>query len=238
MKNRFCIKVFITTLLLSLSMSTPCFCLYMTGKTTGPVELPSAADWFVQSSQTPIDMSGIDWANYAPTAGIENPKAGIINNVSFTQYDDNTLLTNNAVWMTLTEQEQFNFAIKYLPQMNALLGLPVNYFPATNVHLMQPNDVNYTLACGYTDLGTKQVYININKTNQKNEGGWSALYALAHETRHLYQSTFNTIPYNANANLSNIAVYNSDPREIDANDFARLFVNAVLKNVGSNLSIQ
>ena len=145
---------------------------------------------------------------------------------------DKVLLIDDISWKWLPEQERFEYMLKFVPQINMALGVPETTFPAANVHMMSPTDPSYTKACGYTDYGTGQIYINMKKINEEAAGGWAAIYALAHEMRHLYQSKYNTIAYNPQSTIYNMSVYASDPREKDANNFAYNFTTYILNNVG------
>ena len=141
---------------------------------------------------------------------------------------DKSLLCDNTVWMSLSERERFNYMCGFIPHINTGLGLPANTFPASRVHMMSVNDPNYLLAYAYTNYATGQIYINMGRINEKNQGGWVAVYALSHEMRHLYQDAFNTIPLNPQASVFNMAAYSTDMREADANTFANRMVTYVL----------
>ncbi len=145
---------------------------------------------------------------------------------------DRVLLTDKVSWDYYTEEEKFNYMLKFVPQMNVALGVPVGTFPAENVHMMKKDDPAYNKACAYTDYGTKQIYVNMSRINADSDGGWAAIYALAHETRHLYQSKYKTLPYNPAATIDNQTVYDNDPREKDANNFAYHFSTYILNCAG------
>ncbi len=144
---------------------------------------------------------------------------------------DRSLLCDNTVWMSISERERFNYTLGFVPHVNTAMGLPADTFAASNVHMMSPNDPNYLLAYAYTNYGTGQIYINMGRINEKNPGGWVAVFALSHEMRHLYQDAFNTIPLNPNSGIFNMAAYSTDAREADANDFANRMVTYVLSCV-------
>ena len=134
--------------------------------------------------------------------------------------EDMLLLTNQMVWMNMSAEEQFKYIIQYTPRINCLLSVPIDTFPAESIHMMPENDPAYGKACAYTDYGTGQIYMDMNTIAKTGSGGWAALYTLAHETRHLYQEKYQTIPLNPQSTIYNQEVYQSDPREIDANNFA------------------
>lgn len=141
---------------------------------------------------------------------------------------DRSLLGDNTVWMSLSERERFNYTLGFVPHINTALGLPADTFSASRVHMMTLSDPNYFLAYAYTNYTTGQIYINMGRVNEKNQGGWAAVFALAHEMRHLYQDAFNTIPLNPQASVFNMAAYSTDMREADANTFANRMVTYVL----------
>ena len=141
---------------------------------------------------------------------------------------DVKLLNDRAEWMSHTEAEQFSYILMYMPKINMVMNLPPDTFKASDVHIMASTDPAYGQACAYTDYKTGQIYLCIPKINSENLPGWGALFTLAHETRHLYQDKYNTLPYNPASVISNKEVYDNDVREKDANDFASGFVDYIL----------
>lgn len=189
----------------------PCYCYDSTALTT----LPSAKEW-----------------NIALSPDIETQDMPSIPGVKMSLIDK-SLLTVDLAWSEYSEQERFNYTLKYMPLINILLGVPENTFPASNVHMMKPGDPNYSLACAYTDYGTKRIYLNMKKINDEAIGGWASVFALAHETRHLYQNAYQTLPYNSKATLINHDTYVNDPRELDANAFAEQFIAFILGSINA-----
>lgn len=148
---------------------------------------------------------------------------------------DKSLLSNDIAWMSLSEQDRFDYILRYVPAINTLMGLPADTFSVSNIHLMEYNDPSYNLACAYTNYNTGQIYINMNRVNLTSGGGWAAIFALAHEMRHLYQDKYNTLPYNPQATIGNNLIYTTDPREIDANAFASQVVDFVMNCVDAEI---
>ena len=166
------------------------------------------------------------------TALFRTPCYAFDGNLNTLNKTDKALLIDDLSWKWLSEEERFEYTLKYVPQINRTLGVPTDTFPAQNIHMMEKSDPNYDRSCAYTDYGTKQIYLNMRNINQDAKGGWAALYALAHETQHLYQSRYKTLPNNPLATIDNLEIYNSDPREADANEFAYHFATYILNCVG------
>ncbi len=123
----------------------------------------------------------------------------------------------------MSEDAQYNYILNYLPTINTALGLPPNAYTAANIHMMDPSDPDYSIANAYTNYDTDQIYLNMRNIGLYFDGT-KAVEILAHEVRHLYQDTFQTIPY-IPEDPNDLASYNANPREIDANQFATAFVN-------------
>ncbi len=155
-------------------------------------------------------------------------QAGVLQNAGQAQQFCQ-MLDDPFVWASFPPEVRYQYMMLFAPSIAVSAGLPVYAISPANVRIMSPYDESYGFADAYCDYPTKTVYLNMEQLAKR--GAREAIKTMAHEIRHVWQETTQSIPYTP-VDITDFNSYMSNPREADAMKYASWYIDNIYNPAG------